>query len=86
LKRGLSLSGLCFKFRIFRASGVCCREGRNEPSPFSLTAFAIPHRPKVGSQPATEALPLVMEPESRLYTSPVVVLDFQARHFSGRGV
>lgn len=33
---------------------------------------------QVGSQPATEALPLVMEPESRLYTCPVVVLDFQS--------
>ena len=25
-----------------------------------------------------EALPLVMEPESRMYASPVVVLDFQS--------
>jgi hypothetical protein len=33
---------------------------------------------QVGGQPAMEALPLVMEPESRLYTSPVVVLDFQS--------
>lgn len=33
---------------------------------------------QVGSQPATEALPLVMEPESRLYSCPVVVLDFQS--------
>lgn len=33
---------------------------------------------QVGSQPATEALPLVMEPESRMYTSPLVVLDFQS--------
>ncbi|GLC63937.1 DNA polymerase zeta, partial [Pleodorina starrii] len=32
----------------------------------------------VGGQPAMEALPLVMEPESRLYSSPVVVLDFQS--------
>jgi DNA polymerase elongation subunit (family B) len=32
----------------------------------------------VGSQPATEALPLVMEPESRMYSCPVVVLDFQS--------
>jgi DNA polymerase zeta len=33
---------------------------------------------QVGSQPATEALPLVMEPESRMYCHPVVVLDFQS--------
>ena len=33
---------------------------------------------QVGQQPAMEAVPLVMEPESRLYTSPVLVLDFQS--------
>ena len=33
---------------------------------------------------AMEALPLVMEPESRLYTDPVVVLDFQASRASTR--
>ncbi|GFR46656.1 hypothetical protein Agub_g8267, partial [Astrephomene gubernaculifera] len=37
-----------------------------------------PSREQVGSQPAMEAIPLVMEPESRLYGSPVVVLDFQS--------
>ena len=34
-------------------------------------------REQVARQPAMEALPLVMEPSSRLYTDPVVVLDFQ---------
>ncbi len=33
---------------------------------------------QVGGQPALEVIPLVMEPESRLYCSPVVVLDFQS--------
>lgn len=33
---------------------------------------------QVGAQPAMEALPLILEPESRMYTSPVVVLDFQS--------
>ncbi|PHH82645.1 hypothetical protein CDD82_5281 [Ophiocordyceps australis] len=37
-----------------------------------------PSRKQVGSQPALECLPLVMEPQSGLYTSPVVVLDFQS--------
>ncbi len=32
----------------------------------------------MGAQPALEALPLIMEPESRMYCSPVVVLDFQS--------
>jgi DNA polymerase elongation subunit (family B) len=34
-------------------------------------------REAVARQPAMEALPLVMEPRSRLYTDPLVVLDFQ---------
>eukprot|EP00850_Spirogloea_muscicola_P013421 SM000091S24579 [mRNA] locus=s91:158707:170125:- [translate_table: standard] len=37
-----------------------------------------PSRQQVEQQPAMEALPLVMEPESRFYTSPVIVLDFQS--------
>lgn len=35
-------------------------------------------RAQVADQPAAECLPLVMEPESQYYTSPVVVLDFQS--------
>jgi DNA polymerase zeta len=37
-----------------------------------------PNRDQVARQPATEALPLVLEPESRFYSDPVVVLDFQS--------
>ncbi|KAH9328748.1 hypothetical protein KI387_000856, partial [Taxus chinensis] len=37
-----------------------------------------PSKQQVASQPAMECLPLVMEPESRFYTDPVVVLDFQS--------
>lgn len=37
-----------------------------------------PSRQQVASQPAMECLPLVMEPESKFYTDPVVVLDFQS--------
>ncbi len=33
---------------------------------------------QVGCQPAMDAIPLVMEPESRFYAAPVVVLDFQS--------
>jgi DNA polymerase family B len=33
---------------------------------------------QVATQPAMEAMPLVMEPESRFYAAPVVVLDFQS--------
>ncbi|KAK9457853.1 hypothetical protein V1511DRAFT_454690 [Dipodascopsis uninucleata] len=37
-----------------------------------------PSRRQVGHQNALECLPLVMEPASSFYTSPVVVLDFQS--------
>lgn len=37
-----------------------------------------PSREQVRNQNAIECLPLVMEPESKLYTSPVLVLDFQS--------
>lgn len=37
-----------------------------------------PSRESVARQPAMACLPLVMEPESCMYTSPVVVLDFQS--------
>ncbi|TQS35389.1 hypothetical protein Golomagni_04190 [Golovinomyces magnicellulatus] len=37
-----------------------------------------PSRKQVGSQNALECLPLVMEPQSAFYTSPLLVLDFQS--------
>ncbi|KAI9781083.1 MAG: DNA polymerase zeta [Geoglossum umbratile] len=37
-----------------------------------------PSRKQIGSQNALECLPLVMEPQSAFYTSPVLVLDFQS--------
>lgn len=37
-----------------------------------------PSRKQVGEQNALECLPLVMEPQSNFYTSPVLVLDFQS--------
>ena len=33
---------------------------------------------QVANQPAMEAVPLILEPESRFYTDPVLVLDFQS--------
>eukprot|EP00002_Diphylleia_rotans_P013155 TRINITY_DN2562_c0_g1_i23.p1 TRINITY_DN2562_c0_g1~~TRINITY_DN2562_c0_g1_i23.p1 ORF type:complete len:1638 (+),score=290.27 TRINITY_DN2562_c0_g1_i23:62-4975(+) len=40
--------------------------------------FFSPSKQQVANQSSIECLPLVMEPESRFYTSPVVVLDFQS--------
>lgn len=37
-----------------------------------------PSKEQVARQPAMECLPLVMEPESKMYTDPVAVLDFQS--------
>ncbi|KAL7267714.1 DNA polymerase zeta [Rhizina undulata] len=46
-----------------------------KPENFMLVS---PSKDQVGSQSAAECLPLVMEPKSDFYTSPVVVLDFQS--------
>ena len=43
-----------------------------------------PTKEEVGGQPAMEAVPLILEPESRMYNSPVVVLDFQSLYPSAR--
>lgn len=37
-----------------------------------------PSREEVGKQNAAECVPLIMEPESAFYTSPLLVLDFQS--------
>jgi DNA polymerase zeta len=46
-----------------------------KPENFILVS---PSRRQVGGQNALECLPLVMEPQSNFYTSPVLVLDFQS--------
>ncbi|KAL2868436.1 DNA-directed DNA polymerase zeta catalytic subunit REV3 [Aspergillus lucknowensis] len=46
-----------------------------KPENFMLVS---PSRKQVGQQNALECLPLVMEPQSNFYTSPLLVLDFQS--------
>jgi DNA polymerase zeta len=46
-----------------------------KPENFILVS---PSRKQVGRQNALECLPLVMEPQSAFYSSPVIVLDFQS--------
>ncbi|KAK5230831.1 DNA polymerase zeta [Exophiala xenobiotica] len=46
-----------------------------KPENFILVS---PSRRQVGGQNALECLPLVMEPQSNFYTSPMLVLDFQS--------
>ncbi|KAK3955000.1 hypothetical protein QBC32DRAFT_381995 [Pseudoneurospora amorphoporcata] len=46
-----------------------------KPENFLLVS---PNRKQVGAQNALECLPLVMEPQSAFYSSPLLVLDFQS--------
>ncbi|GAW03633.1 DNA polymerase zeta catalytic subunit [Lentinula edodes] len=46
-----------------------------KPESFVLIS---PSKSDVGKQNAAECIPLIMEPQSALYTSPLVVLDFQS--------
>ncbi|PLB52421.1 DNA polymerase zeta, catalytic subunit [Aspergillus steynii IBT 23096] len=46
-----------------------------KPENFLLVS---PSRKQIGQQNALECLPLVMEPQSDFYTSPLIVLDFQS--------
>lgn len=46
-----------------------------KPENFMLVS---PNRKQVGGQNALECLPLVMEPQSAFYNSPLIVLDFQS--------
>ena len=61
--RGSQLKVECLMLRIAK------------PENFILIS---PSRKQVGQQNALECLPLVMEPQSNFYTSPVLVLDFQS--------
>lgn len=61
-----------FMYRFF----VCVCLSRRVLKPRNYVAVT-PSRQQVASQAAMESIPLVFEPRSRFYTSPVVVLDFQ---------
>jgi DNA polymerase zeta len=57
----------------FKVESVMARIAR--PENF---VFLSPSRQQVAQMRAVECLPLVMEPISRLYSDPVLVLDFQS--------
>ncbi|KAJ7071022.1 hypothetical protein C8F01DRAFT_1206632 [Mycena amicta] len=63
LSRGSQFKVESFMFRIAK------------PESFVLVS---PSREDVGRQNAAEAMPLILEPQSAFYTSPVLVLDFQS--------
>ncbi|KAF8419727.1 hypothetical protein EV426DRAFT_614503 [Tirmania nivea] len=57
----------------FKVESMMIRIGK--PEGFIMIS---PSKKQVGTQNALECLPLVMEPQSAFYTSPLVVLDFQS--------
>ncbi|KAK0448381.1 uncharacterized protein EV420DRAFT_1751017 [Desarmillaria tabescens] len=63
ISRGSQFKVESFMFRIAK------------PESFVLIS---PSKADVGKQNAAECMPLIMEPQSAFYTSPVVVLDFQS--------
>ena len=54
------------------------------PNPNQGATMPSPDKERVRQQPALEALPCILEPESRFYTSPVAVLDFRSLYPSVR--
>lgn len=70
---GIELYSVFSRGSQYRVEAVLCRVAL--PLGYCLPS---PSKDQVASQAAMECLPLVMEPRSRLYTSPVLVLDFQS--------
>ena len=63
----------------YRVESMLSRLGRTQGA-----TMPSPDKERVRQQPALEALPCILEPESRFYTSPVAVLDFRSLYPSVR--
>lgn len=80
ISRGSQFKVESFMFRIAKPeSFVLISPSKSDVGPIKTgslgwTDCAL----QVGKQNAAECLPLIMEPQSALYTSPLVVLDFQS--------
>lgn len=70
---GIDFSSVYFRGSQFKVESLMFRIAK--PENYLLVS---PSRKQVGQQNALECLPLVMEPQSDFYTSPLVVLDFQS--------
>ena len=70
---GIDFSSVYFRGSQFKVESLMFRIAK--PENYLLVS---PSRKQVGQQNALECLPLVMEPHSDFYTSPLVVLDFQS--------
>ncbi|KAL9651015.1 hypothetical protein ABK040_012759 [Willaertia magna] len=70
---GIEFFNVLFKGSQYRVESMMLRLTRL----YQYIAIS-PTRKQVMDQSAIECLPLVMEPESKLYTNPVIILDFQS--------
>ena len=70
---GIDFSSVYYRGSQFKVESLMFRIAK--PENYLLVS---PSARQVGQQNALECLPLVMEPQSDFYTSPVLVLDFQS--------
>ncbi|KAJ2659947.1 DNA polymerase zeta, partial [Coemansia sp. RSA 1200] len=70
---GIDFMSVITRGSQFRVESLMARIAHPE-----LFILSSPTREQVAHQAAAECLPLVLEPKSRYYTDPVVVLDFQS--------
>ncbi|WFD34379.1 DNA-directed DNA polymerase [Malassezia cuniculi] len=70
---GLDLTAALTRGSQFRVESMLLRIAK----PLSYV-FISPSRSQVAKQRAAESIPLVMEPQARMYSGPVAVLDFQS--------
>lgn len=70
---GIDFYSVFYRGSQFKVESILTRIAKAEN--FLL---ASPSKSQVGQQNAIECLPLILEPETKFYTSPVVVLDFQS--------
>eukprot|EP00124_Ichthyophonus_hoferi_P001392 Ihof_evm5s71 gene=Ihof_evmTU5s71 len=70
---GIDFQSVLFRGTQYRVESMLLRLAK----PMNFIAIS-PSRPQVVAMASPECVPLVMEPKSDLYTSPVLVLDFQS--------
>ena len=72
---GIDFSSVLWRGSQFRVESIMLRLAHSHDPPFLAIS---PTKQQIASQAALEAIPLVMEPSSQLYTNPVCVLDFRS--------
>jgi DNA polymerase zeta len=72
---GIDFYSVLWRGSQYRVESMMLRLAHRHDPPFLSIS---PTKQQVASQRSLEVIPLVMEPSSRLYTSPVIVLDFRS--------